>query len=193
MVMRVTRKPSAGCMRPEGRKGGGLKKLSYWYDDLLDGYRRVKGAQLTLCSVPKNRSGTSEVVRKLGKRSASSSFILVIGSRFKVSDQISTLGCSRVLDEPKLSPCPYFSEYSHRSGLPSKVAREKSDPIDDETDEDEDNNNESSKSPSNADAFSALETAMEWYEQQSECCPTQLLLLKRIRDLSAKKRTCTMV
>ncbi|GFX99097.1 hypothetical protein TNCV_2492781 [Trichonephila clavipes] len=42
-----------------------------------------------------------------------------------------------------------------------------SDPVDDETDEDEDNNNESSKSPSNADAFSVLETAMEWYEQQS--------------------------
>ncbi|GFT33845.1 hypothetical protein TNCV_4383431 [Trichonephila clavipes] len=50
----------------------------------------------------------------------------------------------------------------------------------------------SSKGPSNADAFSALETATEWYEQQPECCPTQLLLLKRIRDLgvewySAKK------
>ncbi|GFW59200.1 uncharacterized protein TNCV_2781311 [Trichonephila clavipes] len=67
---------------------------------------------------------------------------------------------------------------------------EESDPVDDETDEDEDNN-ESIKVPSNADAFSALETAMEWYEQQSECCPTQLLLLKRIRDLTAKKRRCT--
>ncbi|GFT59073.1 uncharacterized protein TNCV_186511 [Trichonephila clavipes] len=41
--------------------------------------------------------------------------------------------------------------------------QEKSDPVDDETDEDEDNNNnnnESSKGSSNADAFSALETAM---------------------------------
>ncbi|GFU83642.1 uncharacterized protein TNCV_1411801 [Trichonephila clavipes] len=67
---------------------------------------------------------------------------------------------------------------------------EESDPVDDETDEDEDNNNsESSKGPSNADAFSALETAMEWYEQQSEYCPTQLLLLKRMRDLAAKKRS----
>ncbi|GFS55111.1 hypothetical protein TNCV_2441811 [Trichonephila clavipes] len=37
---------------------------------------------------------------------------------------------------------------------------------DHETDEDEDNNNESSKGPSNAGTFSALETAMEWYEQQ---------------------------
>ncbi|GFU18753.1 uncharacterized protein TNCV_3003571 [Trichonephila clavipes] len=66
--------------------------------------------------------------------------------------------------------------------------------VDDKTDEDEDNNhNESSKGPSNADAFSALETAMKGYEQQSECCPTQLLLLKCIRDLAAKKRRCTMV
>ncbi|GFU54476.1 uncharacterized protein TNCV_3024531 [Trichonephila clavipes] len=72
--------------------------------------------------------------------------------------------------------------------------QEESDPVDDETDEDEDNNNnKSSNGPSNADAFSALETAMEWYEQQSECCPTQLLQLKRIRDLVAKKRKCIMV
>ncbi|GFV97062.1 uncharacterized protein TNCV_3526481 [Trichonephila clavipes] len=73
--------------------------------------------------------------------------------------------------------------------------QEEFDPVDNETDEDEDNNNnESSKGPSNADAFSALETAMEWYEQQSESCwPTQLLLLKRIRDLQAKKRRCTIV
>ncbi|GFS79202.1 uncharacterized protein TNCV_4408921 [Trichonephila clavipes] len=34
-------------------------------------------------------------------------------------------------------------------------------PVDDETEEDEDNSNESSKGPSNAGAFSALETAME--------------------------------
>ncbi|GFV90008.1 uncharacterized protein TNCV_4643481 [Trichonephila clavipes] len=33
---------------------------------------------------------------------------------------------------------------------------------------------------------------MEYYEQQSECYPTQLLFLKRIRDLAAKKRRCTM-
>ncbi|GFT55545.1 uncharacterized protein TNCV_3320591 [Trichonephila clavipes] len=69
---------------------------------------------------------------------------------------------------------------------------EESDPVDDETGEDEDNNsNGNSKGPSNADAFSALETAMEWYEESSECCPTQLLLLKRIRDFAAKKRRCT--
>ncbi|GFW31913.1 hypothetical protein TNCV_5040821 [Trichonephila clavipes] len=39
---------------------------------------------------------------------------------------------------------------------------------------------------------SAYNAALEWYKQQSEYCPTQLLLLKRIRDLAAKKRRCTM-
>ncbi|GFX72367.1 hypothetical protein TNCV_1253211 [Trichonephila clavipes] len=67
--------------------------------------------------------------------------------------------------------------------------QEESDPVDSETDEDEDNNNENSKSPSNADAFSALEIAMEWYEQQLECCPTQPVLLKRIRDFISEKKT----
>ncbi|GFT82059.1 uncharacterized protein TNCV_3909921 [Trichonephila clavipes] len=66
--------------------------------------------------------------------------------------------------------------------------QEESNPFDDETDEDEDNNNnESSKGPSNADAFSALETAMGWNEQQSECCPTQLLLFKRESDTLQRK------
>ncbi|PRD33460.1 UNVERIFIED_CONTAM: hypothetical protein NCL1_17511 [Trichonephila clavipes] len=65
--------------------------------------------------------------------------------------------------------------------------QEESDPVDDETHKDEENNNnESNNCPSNANTFSALETAIEWYEQQSECCPIQLLLLKRIRDLAAK-------
>ncbi|GFT82566.1 uncharacterized protein TNCV_1633681 [Trichonephila clavipes] len=71
--------------------------------------------------------------------------------------------------------------------------KEESDPIEDKTDEDEDNNNENSKDPTNAGAYSALETAMEWYGQQSECCPTQLLLLKIFRDLAAKKQSYTMV
>ncbi|GFS50198.1 hypothetical protein TNCV_3141 [Trichonephila clavipes] len=72
--------------------------------------------------------------------------------------------------------------------------QEESDPVDDETDKDEyTTNNESNKGPSNTDAFSALERAMEWYEQQSEGCPTQVLMLKRIRDLAAKQRRCTMI
>ncbi|GFX28677.1 uncharacterized protein TNCV_4860411 [Trichonephila clavipes] len=65
--------------------------------------------------------------------------------------------------------------------------QEESDPIDDETDENENNKNESSKSPSNANAFSVIETTMECYEQQSECCPTQLLLLKRIKRHCSEK------
>ncbi|GFW84611.1 uncharacterized protein TNCV_4646211 [Trichonephila clavipes] len=66
--------------------------------------------------------------------------------------------------------------------------QEVSDNVDDQTEEDEgNNNNESINAPSNADEFSALETNRKWYEQQSECCPTQLLLLERIRDLAAKK------
>lgn len=43
------------------------------------------------------------------------------------------------------------------------------------------------RKPSHEEAFAALETAMCWYEQQAESCPAQLLLLKRIRDLAAKK------
>ncbi|PRD34385.1 UNVERIFIED_CONTAM: hypothetical protein NCL1_14826 [Trichonephila clavipes] len=75
-----------------------------------------------------------------------------------------------------------------------KASTEEPDHVDDETDEDEDNNNnESSKGPPDADAFSALETAMEWHEQQSVCCPTQLLLFKRIKYLAAKTRRCAMV
>ncbi|GFY13944.1 hypothetical protein TNCV_1296051 [Trichonephila clavipes] len=67
---------------------------------------------------------------------------------------------------------------------------QESDPVDDESDEDEDNNNsENSKGP-------ALVTAMEWYEQQSESCPTQLLLLKKkkreSKTLQRKNQMCTM-
>ncbi|GFX45636.1 uncharacterized protein TNCV_176291 [Trichonephila clavipes] len=58
-------------------------------------------------------------------------------------------------------------------------------------DEDEDNN-KSSKGQSNSDALSALETTMERCKQLSEYCPTQLLLFKRIRDISSKKRRCTI-
>ncbi|GFU81011.1 uncharacterized protein TNCV_1277561 [Trichonephila clavipes] len=70
--------------------------------------------------------------------------------------------------------------------------QKESDPVDDETNEDVDNNNnKSSKGPSMLTRFLCY-TAMEWYEQQSECCSTQLQLLKRIRDLAAEKRRCTM-
>ncbi|GFX26023.1 hypothetical protein TNCV_2273641 [Trichonephila clavipes] len=75
--------------------------------------------------------------------------------------------------------------------------QEESDPVDDETDEDEDNNSkESSKGPSNADAFSALETTMERYEQHSEC---NLLIYCFSRESETLQRkieaviTCAMV
>ncbi|GFT63202.1 hypothetical protein TNCV_4746991 [Trichonephila clavipes] len=62
-------------------------------------------------------------------------------------------------------------------------------PVDDETDEDEDNNNsESSKGPSNADAFSALETAMQWYEQQSVPAYLTTAAQENQRPCSEKKR-----
>ncbi|GFS60822.1 uncharacterized protein TNCV_2002031 [Trichonephila clavipes] len=83
--------------------------------------------------------------------------------------------------------CPMIT-YTGMGTIVTYVQKE-SVPVGDETDEDEDNNSiESSKGPSNADAFSALETAVEWYKKQSECCPTLLLLLKRIRYLTTKKR-----
>ncbi|GFY01452.1 hypothetical protein TNCV_850601 [Trichonephila clavipes] len=44
--------------------------------------------------------------------------------------------------------------------------QKESDYVDDETDEDADN--ESDKGPSNADAFSTIETTMEWI---LKCCP----------------------
>ncbi|GFX26623.1 hypothetical protein TNCV_4536341 [Trichonephila clavipes] len=52
-----------------------------------------------------------------------------------------------------------FHMYKHYKKIVTSV-QEESDPVDDETDEDEDNN-ESNKCSSKADAFSALETAME--------------------------------
>ncbi|GFX93477.1 hypothetical protein TNCV_1094171 [Trichonephila clavipes] len=66
------------------------------------------------------------------------------------------------------------------------------DPVDDDKVEGEDNNNESCNGSSNANAFSGLETAVEGYEQHSECCPTQLMLLKRISDPVAKNQRSTM-
>ncbi|GFV95017.1 hypothetical protein TNCV_1030151 [Trichonephila clavipes] len=62
---------------------------------------------------------------------------------------------------------------------------------DDETHEDDDNNNnESSENPSNVDAFSTLETAMEWYEHQPECCPTQLTAAQENQRHCIKKTKC---
>lgn len=44
------------------------------------------------------------------------------------------------------------------------------------------------RAPSHAEAFTALETVMSWYEFQPESNPAQLLLLKRMKDLAGRKR-----
>lgn len=41
--------------------------------------------------------------------------------------------------------------------------------------------------PTHSEAFNAFDVAMEWCEQQKECNPEQLLLLKRLKDLAARK------
>lgn len=41
--------------------------------------------------------------------------------------------------------------------------------------------------PTHSEAFNAFDVAMEWCEQQKECTPEQLLLLKRLKDLAARK------
>lgn len=47
--------------------------------------------------------------------------------------------------------------------------------------------------PTHAEAFTAAETLMSWLEKQKESTPSQLILLTRIKDLAAKKRTTTAV
>lgn len=39
-----------------------------------------------------------------------------------------------------------------------------------------------SKGPSSTEVFSAFETSLEWFIEQTECCPSQLFLFKRLRD-----------
>nr|CAH7713116.1 unnamed protein product [Callosobruchus chinensis] len=45
--------------------------------------------------------------------------------------------------------------------------------------------------PSASEAFAALETALKWMERQPECDHLQLLTVKRMRDLAARKRLKT--
>ncbi|GFW15671.1 hypothetical protein TNCV_3581691 [Trichonephila clavipes] len=68
--------------------------------------------------------------------------------------------------------------------------QEEFNPVDDETDEDEDNNkNGSSKDPSNTDARQLRNGT----NSNQSIVLLKLQLLKRIRDLAAKKRRCTMI
>lgn len=64
------------------------------------------------------------------------------------------------------------------------------DPCDDE--EEPSDNDRAEKGPSSEEAFHCLETAMKWLEQQEECDAVQLLSLKRVRDLAAKKRVSVL-
>ncbi|KAF5301615.1 hypothetical protein FQA39_LY10662 [Lamprigera yunnana] len=59
--------------------------------------------------------------------------------------------------------------------------------------EEEDNLNvEVDTRPSASEAFSGLETALRWMERQPECDHMQLLTVKRMRDLAARKRMTTV-
>lgn len=60
-------------------------------------------------------------------------------------------------------------------------------------DDDEEMDAEEAAGPSHADAYEAFQTAMNWLERQPEGTATQLVLLKRLRDMAAKKRTSTLV
>ncbi|XP_043471596.1 jerky protein homolog-like [Leptopilina heterotoma] len=58
----------------------------------------------------------------------------------------------------------------------------------DDENESEDECLDETKKVSNSEAFNAFEIGLEWYAQQEECSCTQLLLLRRMRNLAAKKR-----
>ena len=45
--------------------------------------------------------------------------------------------------------------------------------------------------PSAGEAFACLDTALTWMERQPECDHIQLLTVKRMRDLAARKRLKT--
>lgn len=64
------------------------------------------------------------------------------------------------------------------------------DNAEDSSDDDHDNDD---PKPSHSDAFNSLETAMKWFENQPESNSAELLVLKRIRDLAAKKRAAIAV
>ena len=49
-------------------------------------------------------------------------------------------------------------------------------------------NEESDDIPTNGETMEMLDKCLKWYECQSEATPTSIMLLKRVRDLAAKKR-----
>nr|CAD7602450.1 unnamed protein product [Timema genevievae] len=62
-----------------------------------------------------------------------------------------------------------------------------------ESDDDEEMDAEEAAGPSHSDAYEAFQTAMNWLERQPEGTVTQLVLLKRLRDMAAKKLTSSLV
>jgi hypothetical protein len=60
---------------------------------------------------------------------------------------------------------------------------------DNEEPDDDEDHVEENKGPSHEEAFHCLETAMKWLERQDESDALQLLNLKRLRDLAAKKKS----
>lgn len=57
----------------------------------------------------------------------------------------------------------------------------------DVSDLDDDDVAEGESYPTDTEAFNAFDVAMEWCELQKECSSEQLILLKRLKDLAAKK------
>lgn len=57
----------------------------------------------------------------------------------------------------------------------------------------EESDNETQKCPTHAEAFTALETALLWFECQPESTGMSLLNLKKIRDLAARKRMSNLI
>nr|CAD7258904.1 unnamed protein product [Timema shepardi] len=56
-----------------------------------------------------------------------------------------------------------------------------------ECDDDEEMDVEETAGPSHSDAYKAFQTTMNWLERKPEGTATQLVLLKRLRDMAAKK------
>ena len=83
---------------------------------------------------------------------------------------------------------PRFQILSEDEIVNSVIAETNDEIVTDEEECDEIDN----KGPKHSKAFDAFETAMAWCERQSKCCSTQLLLLKKLRDLAATKRVTNL-
>nr|CAD7425093.1 unnamed protein product [Timema monikensis] len=62
-----------------------------------------------------------------------------------------------------------------------------------ESDDNEEMDAEEAAGPSHSDAYETFQTAMNWLERQPEGTAIQLVLLKRLREMAAKKRTSSLV